>query len=148
MSSFAGQSVDSGVIKPFFSDLWRFDIRTETWTKVQCNGLLLQPRAAHTSTVIGDNMFVFGGVIREPGKQENKFTDQAFVLNFQGISSSTFPRRTANIEKRCIFRSHLEKLGDVWSQPWSYPERRAFNARLTARPCMRAIDHKAMHSFC
>ncbi|KIO23172.1 hypothetical protein M407DRAFT_27323 [Tulasnella calospora MUT 4182] len=85
---FAGQGIKDGEQKSHRNDIWKFDIPNETWTKLQCDGQLPQPRTSHTATVMGDNMFVFGGVIQ--GSKEGEFvrTDHAFVFNFQGIWSS------------------------------------------------------------
>ncbi|KAG9048309.1 Negative regulator of mitotic exit, partial [Tulasnella sp. UAMH 9824] len=67
----------------FINDLWKFDIHTQTWTKVQCNGLLPQPRASPNTTVIGDNMFIFGGLILEGQPSQYNPADDAFVFNFK-----------------------------------------------------------------
>ncbi|KAG8942530.1 Negative regulator of mitotic exit [Tulasnella sp. 424] len=79
---FAGQAADDGDRRKYFNDVWKFEIRTETWTETQCHGMLPQPRTSHTATVIGDNMFSFGGVI--VGDKEGVYvrTDHAFAFNF------------------------------------------------------------------
>lgn len=87
MISFAGQGLKKGEQKSYLNDIWKFDIPSETWTKLECDGELPRPRASHTATVMGDNMFVFGGVIQ--GSKEGVLvrTDDAFVFNFRGIWS-------------------------------------------------------------
>ncbi|KAG8912344.1 hypothetical protein FRC01_005145, partial [Tulasnella sp. 417] len=72
-----------GERKPLLDDFWKFEIRTETWTKVQGNGLPLQPRVTHTATVVGDNMFVFGGTVPGPKVDKDALTDHALVYNFR-----------------------------------------------------------------
>ncbi|XP_060072754.1 host cell factor 1-like [Ylistrum balloti] len=42
-------------------DLWQLDIDTYTWTKPVVQGIAPLPRSLHSSTVIGNRMFVFGG---------------------------------------------------------------------------------------
>ncbi|XP_069142233.1 host cell factor 1-like [Argopecten irradians] len=42
-------------------DLWQLDIDTYTWTKPVVQGVAPLPRSLHSSTVIGNRMFVFGG---------------------------------------------------------------------------------------
>lgn len=61
------------------NDIWRFEISAETWTKIQCHGQVPQPRADLSATVIGDNMFIYGGLAGRVGA----LTDDAFVFNFQ-----------------------------------------------------------------
>ncbi|ESO90158.1 hypothetical protein LOTGIDRAFT_218243 [Lottia gigantea] len=38
-----------------------FDIKDETWSNPKCKGVLPQPRAAHATARIGDNVYLFGG---------------------------------------------------------------------------------------
>ncbi|KAG8979221.1 hypothetical protein FRB90_008173, partial [Tulasnella sp. 427] len=77
---------DHGLV-PSFNDLWKFDTRKETWSQVQCSGLLPDERDAHCATVIGDNMFVFAG-FRKPDDWDREkelsgtFINDAFVFNF------------------------------------------------------------------
>lgn len=68
---------------PYVNDLWKFDLSTETWTRVQYSGLPPQPRESHTVTVIGDNMFVFGGGIPTAKRDEYFFTDDAYAFDFR-----------------------------------------------------------------
>ncbi|KAG8935492.1 Negative regulator of mitotic exit [Tulasnella sp. 408] len=77
---------DDGLI-PSFNDLWEFNTRTQTWSQVQCEGLLPDERDAHCATVIGDNMFIFSG-FRKPDEWDRErdlsgtFINDAFVFNF------------------------------------------------------------------
>lgn len=72
---------------PSFNDLWEFNTRTETWSQVQCSGLLPEERDAHCATVVGDNMFIFAG-FRKPDEWDRAkelsgtFINDAFVFNF------------------------------------------------------------------
>lgn len=42
-------------------DLWFLDVDTMTWSKPTVHGIPPLPRSLHSSTLIGHNMFVFGG---------------------------------------------------------------------------------------
>ncbi|KAK7488597.1 hypothetical protein BaRGS_00020214 [Batillaria attramentaria] len=42
-------------------DLWQFEVETMSWTKPTIHGIPPLPRSLHSSTVIGNRMFVFGG---------------------------------------------------------------------------------------
>ncbi|KAK7102658.1 hypothetical protein V1264_020848 [Littorina saxatilis] len=42
-------------------DLWQYDVESTTWTKPSIQGIPPLPRSLHSSTVIGNRMFVFGG---------------------------------------------------------------------------------------
>ncbi|KAG8894068.1 Negative regulator of mitotic exit, partial [Tulasnella sp. 417] len=85
---FAGEALGTGEQFVHYNDLWRFEIRTETWARVQYDGLVPQPRASLSATVIGENMFIFGGSILQAGtKNKVSRADHAFVFNFRGIWS-------------------------------------------------------------
>ncbi|XP_050964392.1 host cell factor 2 [Labeo rohita] len=43
------------------NDLWQLDIETMTWSLPMIRGQLPQPRSLHTSNVIGNRLYVFGG---------------------------------------------------------------------------------------
>mmetsp|Transcript_5708 Transcript_5708/g.10208 ORF Transcript_5708/g.10208 Transcript_5708/m.10208 type:complete len:981 (-) Transcript_5708:36-2978(-) len=43
------------------SDLWEFDLETETWEAVEMSGSYPSPRSGSASTSIGDRMYLFGG---------------------------------------------------------------------------------------
>lgn len=52
-------------------DLWFLNTDTLTWSKPQISGITPLPRSLHTSTLIGQRMFVFGGwvpVVAEDSK--------------------------------------------------------------------------------
>lgn len=85
--SFAGEVRDDEGLSSSLSDLWKFEIRTETWTEIECGGLIPQPRSGHSATVIEDNMFVFGGILPSAKKGEYHRTDDGFAFNFRGIWS-------------------------------------------------------------
>jgi N-acetylneuraminic acid mutarotase len=44
------------------NDTWSFNISTRKWTELQCAGSVPPPRAAHAAVLVGDVMYVFGGV--------------------------------------------------------------------------------------
>ena len=46
-----------------FNDMWAFNIETETWTFVYQTGNVPAPRSGHSATLIGDLMYVFGGLV-------------------------------------------------------------------------------------
>ena len=46
----------------FLNDTWSFNISAQKWTKVQCTGSIPSPRSAHAAVLIGDIMYVFGGL--------------------------------------------------------------------------------------
>lgn len=49
--------------RELFSDVYRFDLKRKEWTKVTTKGKTPAPRTNHTSNVIGNKMYVFGGEI-------------------------------------------------------------------------------------
>ncbi|KAG8965090.1 Negative regulator of mitotic exit [Tulasnella sp. 408] len=78
--SFAG---GDGEPKPCFNDLWKFEIRTKSWTKIQCQGLPQEFREGHSAIVVGDNMLVFGGWVLRGKERKKVETDHAFAFNFK-----------------------------------------------------------------
>ncbi|KAL8594888.1 hypothetical protein ACOMHN_038451 [Nucella lapillus] len=42
-------------------DLWQCDVETMTWSRPSIQGMHPLPRSLHSSTVIGNRMFIFGG---------------------------------------------------------------------------------------
>ena len=46
----------------FFNDTWSFNISARKWTKLQCTGSIPSPRFGHAAVLIGEIMYVFGGV--------------------------------------------------------------------------------------
>lgn len=45
----------------WFSDVWTFDPRANTWTEMDCVGFIPTPREGHASALVNDVMYVFGG---------------------------------------------------------------------------------------
>ena len=45
-----------------FNDTWSFDVSTRKWTKLKCTGFIPSPRSRHAAVLIGDVMYVFGGI--------------------------------------------------------------------------------------
>ncbi|KIO21280.1 hypothetical protein M407DRAFT_245524 [Tulasnella calospora MUT 4182] len=80
---FGGEGACHGERRVLLNDLWTFDIRTETWTEVQCDGLLQQSRYSHSAAVIGNNMFLFGGIVAGDTEGTYVTMDDAFVFNFR-----------------------------------------------------------------
>lgn len=46
----------------YFKDVYKFDIASHLWQKVQTSGYSLEPRYKHTATAMGDRIIVVGGV--------------------------------------------------------------------------------------
>jgi hypothetical protein len=44
------------------NDTWSFNILTRKWTDLQCTGSIPSPRVGHAAVVVGDVMYVFGGI--------------------------------------------------------------------------------------
>ena len=50
-----------------YGDLWNFDLRQHSWTRVQPRGTRPSARYLHSAVVIGDAMVVFGGFLEWQG---------------------------------------------------------------------------------
>lgn len=75
-------------------DLYILDIATMTWSRPEIGGIPPLPRSLHTSTVIGDKMYVFGGWVPlvlddvkvATHEKEWKCTNQLACLNLSKMS--------------------------------------------------------------
>jgi len=45
----------------YYNDLFSFDTETLTWAKLEAKGKTPAPRAAHTSFLVGNKWYIFGG---------------------------------------------------------------------------------------
>jgi N-acetylneuraminic acid mutarotase len=74
-----------------FNDLYKFDMRSQKWTKLEPLGELPSPREGHTAKVIGqDKMMVHGGV-----DQSEKIFNDTYVLT--GINPYISNEQTSSI---------------------------------------------------
>ncbi|KAJ1302955.1 hypothetical protein OPQ81_003248 [Rhizoctonia solani] len=46
----------------YLNDIWCFDLETRTWAEVQCTGVLPSPRECHSLSLVGDAVYLFGGM--------------------------------------------------------------------------------------
>ncbi|TRY69907.1 hypothetical protein DNTS_015363 [Danionella cerebrum] len=76
------------------NDLWQLDIETMTWSLPPTRGHLPLPRSLHTSTVIGNKLYAFGGWV-PVGEQEELLaadgvkwicTNSLSMLNFDTLT--------------------------------------------------------------
>lgn len=44
-----------------YNDTWQYDTNTKTWKELLCIGYIPVPREGHSSTLVDDVMYVFGG---------------------------------------------------------------------------------------
>jgi hypothetical protein len=51
-----------------YNDTWSFDTLTRKWTELQCTGSIPSPRAGHAAVLVGDVMYVFGGLSTDEGQ--------------------------------------------------------------------------------
>lgn len=76
-------------------DLWLYSIETQTWLKPQLQGQVPLPRSLHSSTVIKNRMFVFGGWV--PFLLEDS-TTRSTGLNFEKEWKCTNTLACLNVE--------------------------------------------------
>ncbi len=57
------RSMFNYIFGAWFDELWRFDLRTYAWQLVRTSGTeTITKRALHSAVVIGDSMYVYGGL--------------------------------------------------------------------------------------
>ncbi|KAI5243334.1 hypothetical protein E4T42_07364 [Aureobasidium subglaciale] len=49
----------------WFSDVWAYDPRTNSWSQLECIGYIPVAREGHAAALVGDVMYVFGGRTEE-----------------------------------------------------------------------------------
>lgn len=47
--------------RQWFNDVWSYDPRTNSWTRLDCVGLTPSAREGHAAALVGDVMYIFGG---------------------------------------------------------------------------------------
>ncbi|GAB0098410.1 Host cell factor [Sergentomyia squamirostris] len=122
-------------------DLWILDTDTMTWSSPPMYGSVPEPRSLHTSTVIGNRMFIFGGWVPlsypMSGEIEWKCTNTLACLNldtmvwqdFSAIMNSateTVPRARAG---HCAVSIHSRLY--IWSGRDGY--RKAWNNQVCCK---------------
>ena len=63
----------SGSIKSYFNDLWKYDLKSGSWTKVICTGTLPTPRKYSVAFSLNNNKGYVGTGYDEDGKVLNDF---------------------------------------------------------------------------
>lgn len=79
----------------WYSDTWCYDPALNEWTQLDCTGYVPAPCQGHAATVIGDTMYVFGGM-----SSQGNLIDQLFALKltthkwytFQNLGPGPCPR--------------------------------------------------------
>jgi dynein heavy chain, axonemal len=63
-----------------YADVWVYDTKKKEWTELQCEGGeedVPSPRAHHSATLVGEQLFIFGGY-----GGHGKSSNELFVLDF------------------------------------------------------------------
>ncbi|KAI3366910.1 hypothetical protein L3Q82_009554 [Scortum barcoo] len=115
-------------------DLWQLDLDTMVWSTPQTRGATPLPRSLHSSSVIGNKMYVFGGWIPVPESEKHKAlgtewicTDSLSVLNLDTMSWQNLgPEQQDDIE------SQLQSQGPPTDDPYACrPRARAGHSAAT-----------------
>ena len=69
------------------NDLWAFELDINKWRRLKHRGELPSARCNHDSILIGDKLFIYGGVT------ETHASDELFCLNIPKLRWSLFFRR-------------------------------------------------------
>jgi len=67
------------------NDLWILNIDSLTWNKPYINGSAPIPRSLHTATLIGGDMFIFGGSAQHSDRKLQCINDLS-ILNIESLS--------------------------------------------------------------
>lgn len=67
-----GASVQKFKTNEYYNDIWEFNILTNEWKEIKCNGEIPLQRCSHGVSVLGNHMFMYGGFT-----STNNFSDLA-----------------------------------------------------------------------
>ncbi|RPA81853.1 galactose oxidase [Ascobolus immersus RN42] len=45
----------------WYNDVWRYDVKFNKWTEIECIGYIPSPREGHSVALVSDVMYIFGG---------------------------------------------------------------------------------------
>jgi len=69
-----------------FNDMWAFNIEKETWSFVNQMGTIPTPRSGHSATLIGNLMYVYGGLVS--AETGDGTTSEMFCFDTQTLTWS------------------------------------------------------------
>ncbi|KAL1644197.1 Negative regulator of mitotic exit [Diplodia intermedia] len=79
----------------WFSDVWAYDPKTNSWSELDCIGYIPLAREGHAAAIVQDTMYVFGGRTREGTDLGDlaafKITSRRWYM-FQNMGPSPSPR--------------------------------------------------------
>lgn len=79
----------------WFSDVWAYDHKTNSWSELDCIGYIPLAREGHAAAIVNDTMYVFGGRTREGTDLGDlaafKITSRRWYM-FQNMGPSPSPR--------------------------------------------------------
>jgi N-acetylneuraminic acid mutarotase len=89
MITFGGHFTDFSV-KPskrtFFNDVHAYNLENQSWNELKTNGDVPEGRSWHSSSLVNDSLFIFGGFFMKK-KQESYFNDLS-ILNMNTLTWS------------------------------------------------------------
>ncbi|KAK8155248.1 hypothetical protein BKA80DRAFT_209100 [Phyllosticta citrichinensis] len=79
----------------WFSDVWCFDPKSNTWSELDCIGYIPLAREGHAAAIVNDTMYIFGGRTREGTDLGDlaafRITSRRWYM-FQNMGPSPSPR--------------------------------------------------------
>ncbi|KAM3587424.1 uncharacterized protein V6R79_004988 [Siganus canaliculatus] len=109
-------------------DLWQLDLDTMVWSTPHTRGSKPLPRSLHSATVIGNNMYVFGGWIPVPesDKHRDLGTEWICTNSLSALNLDTMSWRNLGPEQEDDIESQLQSQGPQTDDPYaSRPRARA-----------------------
>ena len=102
----------------WFSDVWTFDPRSNTWSELECIGYIPTPREGHAAALVNDTMYIFGGRVQEGTDLGDlaafRISSRRWYM-FQNMGPSASPRSGHSMTS---FGKHIVVLG---GEPSSAP---------------------------
>lgn len=113
------------------ANIFSFNLTTFEWKELEQQGAVMGPRESMGSTVVGDNMYIFGGNTNEHSCENDEYTDDLFMISLKNNtalvkkimpSGSIPPKRLShslnNLSNKYLIlfggESFSQALNDIW----------------------------------
>jgi N-acetylneuraminic acid mutarotase len=117
--------------KSLLANMFSFNLTTFEWKELEQQGHSMGPRESMGATVVGDNMFLFGGNVNDKQDESDEYTDDLFMISLKNntahvkklIPASPIPPKRlshslSNLNNKYLIlfggESFGQALNDIW----------------------------------
>ena len=117
--------------KSLLGNIFSFNLTTFEWKELEQQGHIMGPRESMGATVVGDNMFLFGGNTNDKSQENDEYSDELFMITLKNSTvhvkkiapNSPIPQKRlshslSNLNNKYLILFGGESLGvalnDIW----------------------------------